>query len=120
MSQETPIQRLKVGGQFYVFMPFDEYQALAKSASALSKALTEPENVHEFTSTVPVVKNGDGNLRAWRKHRGLTLDELAAMAGTRKSFLSQIENGNMLGRATLWRTLAEALDVSIEDILPLN
>ena len=47
MSKENPIQRLKVEGQYDVFMPFDEYQALAKAANALPKALTEPAETHD-------------------------------------------------------------------------
>ena len=120
MSKETPIQRLKVGGQYYVLMLLDEYQALANAANALSKALTEPKGIHEYANIGPDFQSGETHLRAWRKYRGLTLAELSEIVGISQSYLTLVERGQRQGRPLQWRSLAEALRVTIEDILPLD
>lgn len=63
---------------------------------------------------------GESSLKLWRKHRGFTLQELGKTVGVSQSFLSEIENGNRRGAPSLWRRLAEALNVSADDILPTD
>ena len=72
--------------------------------------------------TVPgeVVKgilDGGSPLRVWRKHRGFTLAALARLVGVSKGYLSQIENGHKSGTLDLFRRLAGALDVSIDQLV---
>ena len=66
------------------------------------------------------IMDGENALKVWRKYREMTIDELAAASGTRQSLISLIENGKAQGKPAHWRALAEALNVSIEDILPLD
>jgi DNA-binding XRE family transcriptional regulator len=56
-------------------------------------------------------------VRAWRKHRGLTLGALAEQAGVAQSYLSEIENGKKRGSVRALAALAKALRVDIEDLL---
>lgn len=62
------------------------------------------------------ILNGASPLRAWRRHRGLTLDGLAATVGVTKGYLSQIENGRKSGTLDLGRRLAAALGVTLDDL----
>lgn len=56
-------------------------------------------------------------LRAHRRYRGLTLQELADQVGLSKSYLSKIENGiKPLDSRTHLHALADALDVSLADL----
>lgn len=61
---------------------------------------------------------GENALRAWRNYRGMTLETLAEQTGSRKSALSDIENGKANGKPALWRKLAEALNVTVDEIMP--
>jgi len=65
---------------------------------------------------VHAILDGAPPLRAWRRHRRLTLDGLAAKVGVTKGCLSQIENGRKSGTLDLARRLAAALDVTLDDL----
>lgn len=54
---------------------------------------------------------GDRLLRAIRKWRGLTQDELAAKAEVNQGYLSELETGAKSGSEETLRRLARALDV---------
>lgn len=60
---------------------------------------------------------GESPLRVWRRYRAFTLAALGKQAGVRASYLSEIELGKKPGTTRLWRALADALDVDIDDIL---
>jgi DNA-binding XRE family transcriptional regulator len=118
VSKDTPIQQIKVAGEYYVLMPFAEYDALSKAAKLLSSEFREPKDVGEVENGPPARREGESALRAWRKHRRRTLEELGIMVECGKSFLSEIETGKAKGSIELWGKLARALEASIEDILP--
>lgn len=107
----------------YAVVPIDEYRrmvaSLEKSAdrAAIDRALRE----NEAGDTIPGdvvhgILDGAPRLRAWRQHRRLTLDGLAAKVGVTKGYLSQIENGRKSGTLDLVRRLAAALDVTLDDL----
>jgi XRE family transcriptional regulator, fatty acid utilization regulator len=56
-------------------------------------------------------------LRHARRGRGLTLAQLAGRVGTAASALSLVENGRREPKLTLLQSLAEALDVPLEELL---
>jgi transcriptional regulator with XRE-family HTH domain len=61
-------------------------------------------------------------VRSWRHHRGLTVTELAILAGfgtSGRSYISKVEHGAIrrLGAARL-RAIAESLQIRLEDLLP--
>lgn len=57
-------------------------------------------------------------LRAWREHRGLTLQALAHAARLSTPYVSQIEGGKRKGTAATLRKLAAALKVPLDALLP--
>ncbi|MGD9738608.1 MAG: helix-turn-helix transcriptional regulator [Bauldia sp.] len=57
-------------------------------------------------------------LAFWRKRRGLTQAALAAQVGVTQSYVAQIEAGRRIGEVDLYRRLAEALGLKIEDLVP--
>ena len=61
---------------------------------------------------------GEAPLRAWRKHRGMTLKALGDKAGISIGYLSQLERGERAGTPRFWRGLAVVLGVAVDDILP--
>jgi DNA-binding XRE family transcriptional regulator len=60
---------------------------------------------------------GDNRIRVWREHRGLTMAALAAQAGIAQPFLSQIETGKRDGTVETLRRIADALAVTLDDLV---
>ena len=113
----------KDGRPEYAVVPIDEYRRMVASLEesadrvAIDRALRE----NAAGDTVPAevihaILDGTPSLRAWRQHRRLTLDGLAAKVGVSKGYLSQIENGRKSGTLGLVRRLAAALDVTLDDL----
>lgn len=71
-----------------------------------------------FGALVECMLDGEHPLRLWREQRGLTLSALAAQAGVGPSYLSEIESGRKPGSIAAFRKLAEALDLSVDDLVP--
>ena len=60
---------------------------------------------------------GENAVRVWREHRGLKACDLAAAAGIGKSYLSAIETGRKPGSIKALHGIAEALGVTIDDLV---
>lgn len=56
-------------------------------------------------------------LKVWREYRGMTQQQLAEAAEIRPSYLSQIENGKRTGSAEVLKAIAEALHLTVDDLL---
>ena len=82
------------------------------AAYAQSKASTEA-----FTIPLAVVEaelGGMHSVRAWREHRGMTMQSLADAVGLSKPYVSQIESRKRAGTAATLKKLARALDVPLD------
>lgn len=121
-------QILEIGGQKMAMLPVADYERLleiAEDQADINAAIAAEKRRLEGEEYVPAelvysIMDGENALRAWRKYRGLTLARLNALSGVNKATLSQLENGKALGRPATWRALADALDVTVDDILPLD
>ena len=90
----------------------------AEDCAAIDRALGEYEAGETVSGeVVHAILEGVPPLRAWRRHRGLTLDALAERTGVSKGYLSQIENGRKPGTLDLFRRLALVLEVTIDDLV---
>jgi ribosome-binding protein aMBF1 (putative translation factor) len=61
--------------------------------------------------------DGENPVRVWRKHRGLSLAELAQRAKLSESYLSQIETGQRKGPVDKLQSLAAVLNVLVDDLI---
>lgn len=121
------VQFVEIGGQKMAMLPLDEYHRLRDAGEDRSDsreaALAEKRRIEgeEYLPAEMVDKllAGENALRVWRKHRRLTLDKLSSVTGVVKSTLSNMENGKRSGTTATWRALADALKVTVDDILPL-
>ena len=123
------VQIVEIGGQKIAMLPAEEFDRLveqledradiAAAERAERRRLTGEEEFIPF-ETVKAIMDGENALRAWRKHRGLTQEQLAAKAGVRLSTVSEIENGKAQGKPSVWRAFASVLAVSVDDILPVD
>lgn len=121
-------QIVEIAGQKMAMLPVEDYERLLDiaedRADAIAAGLAEQRRL-EGEEYLPVemvdrILGGESALRIWRRHRRLTLDQLAEITGSRKSALSELENGKAQGKPVLWRALAKALNVAVDDILPGN
>lgn len=60
---------------------------------------------------------GQNPIRVYRDHRGMTQGALAAAAGIHPVYLSQIETGKRTGSAKTLAAIAEALGVTVDDLI---
>lgn len=120
------VQIVEIAGQKMAMLPIADYERLldiaedkADAHAAAAAELKRGEGEEYLPAEmVDRLLNGESPLRVWRKHRGLTLDELAQKANARHATLSDIENGKAQGKPALWKALAGALGVAVDDILP--
>jgi DNA-binding XRE family transcriptional regulator len=120
------VQILEIAGEKMAMLPIADYERLleiAEEQSDIQAAIAAEKRRLEGEEYVPselvyAIMDGENPLKVWRKYRGLSLDALATETKTSKSILSLIENGKAQGKPALWRSLALALNVTIEDILP--
>lgn len=59
-------------------------------------------------------------IRAWREHRGLTLEQLGNRVGVSHGYLSKIENGKKRYNQQLLEDIAEALNTDPASLLMRN
>lgn len=122
------VQIVEIAGQKMAMLPIDDYQKLldiAEDRADVMAALAAEQRRAGGEEYLPAelvdrIMNGESALRVWRQYRGMTAKALADRAGARMATISEIENGKAQGKPVLWRALAEALNVSIDDILPLD
>jgi DNA-binding XRE family transcriptional regulator len=122
------MQIIEIGGQKLAVLPVEEYQRLLDAAedqadiAAAIEAEKRREAGEEYLPAEMVNRlvDGENALRVWRQYRGLSLTKLAECAGINKATVSQLENDKAFGRPATWRALAEALNVTVDDILPLD
>jgi DNA-binding XRE family transcriptional regulator len=60
---------------------------------------------------------GESPVRVWRQHRGMTSGDLALAAGLSQAFVSQIETGKRDGSISAMKAIAEALSVTLDDLV---
>lgn len=120
------VQFVDIAGQKIAMLPAADYERLVDMAEdrfdedAAARAERRREAGEEYVpaSLVNRIIAGESALRVWRQYRELSLAALAEAAGTGPSFVFELENGKGLGKPATWRALANALNVSVDDILP--
>ena len=61
--------------------------------------------------------NIGSKLKQFRKEKALTLDQISQMTGVAKATLSRIENGKVGGNFTTLKKIADALHVSLDELM---
>lgn len=121
-------QIVEIAGQKIAMLPVADYQRLLELAeeqadlAAADRAEQRRRDGEEYVpfELIDRIVQGENAVRVWRTHRGLTQAQLAEAASLRKSTISEIENGKAQGKPAFWRALADALDVTVDDILPFD
>ena len=122
------VQYIEVAGQKMAVLPAEDYRRLVDSLeeqediAAAIEAEKRREAGEEYLPSEMVNRliDGENAVRVWREYRGLSLTRLAEIAGVNKASVSQIETGKAQGKPATWRALADALKVTVDDILPID
>ncbi len=109
----------------WAVIPYKEYLRLVEEAEMLEdireydKAIEAIADGEELipNGIVYAILDGENPIRVWREFRGLTQRELAEAAGISKPYLSQIESGKRSGTTDVLSAIANALDLSLDDIV---
>ena len=115
----------KNGKPEWAVLPYEEFKELIHAAEDWDDVRLYDEakqRVAAGEELIPAevtfaILDGENPLRVWRKHRRLTLQQLAHEADISKPYLSQLESGKRIGSTDVLHRLATALSVSLEDII---
>ena len=119
-------QIVEIDGRKIAMLPIEDYERLVglaeERADIIAAERAEERRLagEEYvpSSLMDRILDGQNALRVWRQYRGLTLQQLAVSVGIGNSYLSDLERGHRQGKPAVWRKLADALNVSVDDILP--
>jgi DNA-binding XRE family transcriptional regulator len=89
----------------------------AQDIADLERFEREDDGVRYPAAVAMAMADGASPLRAWREHRGMTLQALADAAGLSRAYVSQIESGKRTGSAATLAKLAQALGVSVAGLI---
>ena len=95
-----------------------EDRAVVAAAEAREKALGREKARADALplELAAALAQGTHPVRVWRKHRGLTLDALAARADIAQSYLTEIETHKKPGSLGAMIKIAAALEISLDDL----
>ncbi len=81
------------------------------------EALESGEEERLPAEMVSRLVGGEHPVRIWRQHRGLSIAALASRVGLSEGYVSQIETGKRDGTIDAFKRFAEALRVSVDDLV---
>lgn len=109
---------------FYV-VPADLWESMREAAedaedlADLERFDREDDGVRYPAAVAVAMADGASPLRAWREHKGMTLQVLADAAGVSRAYVSQIESAKRNGSARTLKRLADALGVPVGALIAL-
>lgn len=110
----------------WAVLPYEDYLELIEQAELLedirdfdriSAAIESGEEELIPSEVVYAILDGENPVKVWREYRGLTQQQLADAVGISKPYLSQIETSKRKGKIEILSAIAEALAVSLEEIV---
>lgn len=113
-------------GERLVVLPEVEYETLREAAEdaadleairRFEQKLAAGEEELVPAEYVYRMLDGENPILVWREYRGLSAKELAEKAGITQAYLSQIETGKRDGTISTIKKIAEALKVTIDELV---
>ena len=106
-----------------VTIPRAEYDRLCAAEddfADLQAALAARARIDELVPSAVADRLIDGAspLKVWREHRGLSQSALARGSGVNRVQIADIEADRATGSVQTLRALADALHVTVDDLLP--
>jgi len=120
----TEVQYIeKDGRRAFAVVPIEIWERLQTAAediddvAAFDAAMAGDDGERIPLEIVEAKHAGVHPVRAWREHRQVTVEALAAQAGISKPYLSQIENRKRRGTAETLSAIARALDIGLDALV---
>jgi DNA-binding XRE family transcriptional regulator len=89
----------------------------ASIVDATDAKIARGEDVALPTAVWAEIESGEHPIRAIRKYRGLTQNDVAERAGPRQGYIADIEAGKKTGSAASLRAIAATLGVPLDVIV---
>lgn len=105
-----------------VTIPRDEYDRLRQAAEDLSDLQAYDRAMEAGGESIPAeyvnrVLDGENPVRVYRDWRGMTAAALAEASKLNRVQITQIETGKRSGNVETMKKLADALGVSVDDLI---
>ena len=113
----------------WAVIPYETYLELVEKAEILldiqdydsaKASLLRGDDELIPSEIVYAILDGDNAIKVWREFRQMSQQELAEKAGISIPYLSQLETNKRTGSIEVLSAIAKTLDVSIENIVPLQ
>ena len=113
MSEPTDPQIILLDGKpAFAVLPWDAYEELTKYRDNAHHDIWFPQSVVEANAV-----REESLIKAWREYFGLTQKQLAERAGIKQPALARLETGKSTPRTHTLKKLADAMDLSIEQLI---
>jgi len=119
----SKVQLIEIDGRRAYVVPAELWERVkgmvedAEDAAAYAEAVAQDDGVRIPFMVVKAKLGGMNSLKAWREHKGMTLQALANAAGVSRAYVSQIEGGKRAGTAATLKKLAAGLGVPVAVLL---
>ena len=105
-----------------VTIPRDEYDRLRQAAEDLSDLQAYDRAMEAGGESIPAeyvnrILDGENPVRVYRDWRGMTAAALAEASKLNRVQITQIETGKRSGNVETMKKLADALGVSVDDLI---
>jgi DNA-binding Xre family transcriptional regulator len=101
----------------YVLLSPDDLDDLIDEAAATAAYQHTGDQETVPAAIVRRLVAGENPIKVWREHRGLTLHALGRRTRITKGYLSLLENDERRGTIDTLKVIAEALDVSLDELV---
>jgi DNA-binding XRE family transcriptional regulator len=117
------------GNPEWAVIPYKDYLRLVAEAEMLQdvrdydtilEAVDQGEEETIPAKVVYAIFDGENPIRIWREYRRLTQQQLAEAAGISTPYLSQLESGKRAGTTEVLSAIANALNLTLEDIVKMD
>lgn len=113
------------GQPMFAVLPWREYVRLSKGGA--TEAALSDEEIYDLArdeggesfpiEVVDRLLSGVSPIKVYREYRGISQKALAATVDISPVYLSQIETGRRVGSAKTLASIAQALEVSLDDLV---
>ena len=117
------------GNPEWAVIPYRDYLRLVAEAEMLQdvrdydtilKAVEQGEEETIPAKVVYAILDGENPIRVWREYRKLTQQQLSQAAGISTPYLSQLESGKRAGTTEVLSAIANALNLTLDDIVKMD
>jgi DNA-binding XRE family transcriptional regulator len=122
------VQIIKQGDKpEWAVVPYETYLQLVEKAEMLldiqdydsaKAALERGDDELVPSEVIYAILDGENGIKVWRDFHGMSQQELAENAGISVPYLSQLETNKRTGSLEVLCSVAKALNVSLDNIVP--